>query len=78
MQHIQGDIVHYGGDEYVVTDVSPFEGDHTLDRVVLRPRGDPAGEFTFAHPDECQIIDHLKPGEVPGWVERGPNDWVQV
>jgi hypothetical protein len=80
--HIQGDIVLHEGKEKVVTDVSPFPGntaeDRKLDRLALRPKEDPDGKFTFGHPDECQIIGHLKPGDVPGWRERGPNDWVRV
>ncbi len=78
MLHIQGDIVLYAGRERVVTDVAPFEGDPSLDRLVLRPRDDPDGPFEFAHPDEAQIVGHLQPGELPGWVERGRNDWVRT
>jgi hypothetical protein len=74
---LQGDKVLYNGKEKVVTDVSIFESDDSLSRAVLRPIDDPDGEFTFAHPSECQIIGHLQPGEVPGWREEGPNQWVK-
>lgn len=78
MIHIQGDKVVHEGREKVVTDVAPFDGDDKLDRVVLRPVDDPDGEFTYAHPDQARIVGHLQPGELPGWVERGPNDWVEA
>jgi hypothetical protein len=75
---IQGDKVLHEGREKVVTDVSTFESDRSLDRAVLRPADDPDGEFSFAHPSACQIIGHLQPGEVPGWREIGPNEWERV
>jgi hypothetical protein len=78
MKLIQGDKIVHEGKEKVVTDVHPFEGDDTLDRVTMRPIDDPDGEFTFTHPDDCQIIGHLQPDELPGWVEHGRNDWQQV
>jgi hypothetical protein len=68
---VPGDLVRYDGQERVVVDVSPFPDDPTLDRVVLRPANDQAGELTAAHPDACELIRHLD--EIEGWVqvERG-------
>jgi hypothetical protein len=75
---VSGDIVLYGGVELVVVDVSPFDGDSTLDRAVLRPADDPDGDFVpSVHPDELKVIGHIKP--YGNWVEEPPGsgNWRQ-
>jgi hypothetical protein len=68
-----GDVVAYKSRRWVVVDVSTFEGDASLDRVVLRPEDDPAGELEAIHPDETEYLDHLS--NIPGWVETAPGEW---
>ncbi|MGH9247988.1 MAG: hypothetical protein ACRD0W_00485 [Acidimicrobiales bacterium] len=78
MSVVSGDIVLHVGKEVVVVDLSLFDGDHTLDRAVLRPKDDPDGEFDFAHPDELQVIGHIQP--YGDWTEqpRGSGNWVRT